>query len=200
MVGSMTKKVVWIFITLFPIFISITQFSDFWLMGCGNWKHILTVFSFHNSVFNGIFVIKITYGSHSQTFCTFQQTLSFLFFVFHGSGTHLSLYSPLLLLLFFLFFSLSKFGSSFFSSFLFYSPFLFFFVSFLFTLVARFGFWAWVFFFSLGFHSFFFFSSSSKLSSLLMLLLLLLSLWVVAMAAGFFFFFFFGFLEKKNTR
>ena len=60
-VGSMTQKLVWISITLFPIFVSITQFSDFLVMSYGNWKHILTIFSFHNSAFNGIFVIKHTW-------------------------------------------------------------------------------------------------------------------------------------------
>ena len=45
----------------FWIIVSITQFSDFWVMSYGNWKHILGVFSFQNSVFNGIFVIKSTY-------------------------------------------------------------------------------------------------------------------------------------------
>ena len=29
--------------------VSITQFSDFWVMSYGNWKHILAIFSFHNS-------------------------------------------------------------------------------------------------------------------------------------------------------
>ena len=57
MVGPMTQKLVWISITLFPVFVSITQFSDFWVMSYGNWKHILSIFSFHNFVFNGIFVI-----------------------------------------------------------------------------------------------------------------------------------------------
>ena len=60
MVGPMTEKSIWIFITLFPVFVSITQFSDFWVMSYGNWKHILGVFSFHNSVFYSIFVIKHT--------------------------------------------------------------------------------------------------------------------------------------------
>ena len=38
---------------LFPVFVSITQFSDFWVMSYGNWKHILGVFNFQNSVSNG---------------------------------------------------------------------------------------------------------------------------------------------------
>ena len=44
----------------FWIIVSITQLSDFWVMTYGNWKHILGVFSFHNSIFNGISVIKHT--------------------------------------------------------------------------------------------------------------------------------------------
>ena len=60
MVGPITEKFVWIFITPFPVFISIIQFSNFWVMSYGNWKHILSVFSFHNFVFNDIFVIKLT--------------------------------------------------------------------------------------------------------------------------------------------
>ena len=58
MVWLMFERLVWI---LFPVIVSITQFSDFWLMSYGNLKHILGVFSFHNSVFNGIFVIKTIY-------------------------------------------------------------------------------------------------------------------------------------------
>ena len=45
----------------FWIIVSITQFSDFWVMSYENWKHILGAFSFQNSIFNGIFVIKPTY-------------------------------------------------------------------------------------------------------------------------------------------
>ena len=61
MVGYMAEKFVWIFITLFQVFISITQFSDFLVMNYENWKHILSIFSFHNSVFNSILVIKHTW-------------------------------------------------------------------------------------------------------------------------------------------
>ena len=53
----LVEKSVWI---LFLVFVYVTQFSDFLVMGYGNWKHILGVFSFHNSVFNGIFVVKLT--------------------------------------------------------------------------------------------------------------------------------------------
>ena len=45
----------------FWIIVFITQLFDFWVMSYGNWKHILGVFSFQNSDFNGIFVIKSTY-------------------------------------------------------------------------------------------------------------------------------------------
>ena len=45
------EKSIWF---LFSIFVSITQFSNFWVMSYGG------VFSFQNSVFNGIFVIKHT--------------------------------------------------------------------------------------------------------------------------------------------
>ena len=58
MVGPIDEKSVWF---LFSVVISITQFSDFWVMSYGNWKHILSVFNFHNSVSNGILVIKLTY-------------------------------------------------------------------------------------------------------------------------------------------
>ena len=45
----------------FWIIVFITQSFDFWVMSYGNWKHILGVFSFQNSIFNGIFIIKPTY-------------------------------------------------------------------------------------------------------------------------------------------
>ena len=45
----------------FWIIVSITQFSNFWVMSYGNWKHILGVFSFQNSIFNSTFVIKPIY-------------------------------------------------------------------------------------------------------------------------------------------
>ena len=53
----MAKKSVWF---LFPVFVSITQFFDFWVMSYANWKHILSIFSFQNSVSNDILVIKHT--------------------------------------------------------------------------------------------------------------------------------------------
>ena len=58
MVRPIDEKSVWF---LFSVVVSITQFSDFWVMSYRNWKHILSVFSFHNSVSNGILVIKLTY-------------------------------------------------------------------------------------------------------------------------------------------
>ena len=97
MVGSMAEKFVWIFITLFPVFVSIIQFSDFWVMSYGNWKHILGVFSFHNSVSNDILVIKHTWRDPllkvSRNFWPF-------FFLLH-----FSFFSTVLQLFFLLFFS-----------------------------------------------------------------------------------------------
>ena len=46
-VGSTIEKCVWYHNF---VFVSITQFSDFWVMSHENWKHILGVFSFQNSV------------------------------------------------------------------------------------------------------------------------------------------------------
>ena len=112
MVGFMAKFV-WIFITLFPVFVSITQFSDFWVMSYGNWKHILGVFSFHNSVSNDILVIKHTWRDPllkvSRNFWPF-----FFFF------------STVLQLFFLLFFSFFFFSFSLFS--VNYSFFFFFFL------------------------------------------------------------------------
>ena len=92
MVGPMTEKSVWIFITLLPVFISITQFPDFWVISYGNWKHILGIFSFHNFVFNDISVIKTTYWSQSEVS---RKLFYFLFF---------SLGSMILIFFFFFFF------------------------------------------------------------------------------------------------
>ena len=39
------------------IFVSFIQFFDFWVMGYENWKHILDIFNFQNSIFNSNFVI-----------------------------------------------------------------------------------------------------------------------------------------------
>ena len=77
----------------FWIIVSITQFSDFLVMSYGNWKHILGVFSFQNSIFNGIFVIKPTYPAamfDKQIFFFFGETQpqcltnSLIFFFFFG--------------------------------------------------------------------------------------------------------------------
>ena len=51
--GPITEKSALI---LFPVFISITKFSDFLVISYGNWKHI----NFHTPVFNDIFIIKLT--------------------------------------------------------------------------------------------------------------------------------------------
>ena len=59
----------------FWIIVSITQFSDFWGMSYENWKHILGAFSFQNSIFNGIFVIKPTYPA-----TMFDKRIFFFFF------------------------------------------------------------------------------------------------------------------------
>ena len=115
MVWLMFERLVWI---LFPVIVSITQFSDFWLMSYGNLKHILGVFSFHNSVFNGIFVIKTIYWV--PLVLSFQLSLlspfglSFFFFSFTFLSFSLLLYlfffrakssySPTTHTLFFLFF------------------------------------------------------------------------------------------------
>ena len=59
------------------VFISITQFFDFWVMSYRNWKHILSVFRLSKLSFHGILVIKHTYmgptvrvTSHQCTFDT----------------------------------------------------------------------------------------------------------------------------------
>ena len=62
-------------------------------MSYGNWKHILGVFSFQNSIFNGIFVIKPTYPAamfDKWNFFFFGETQpqcltnSLIFFFFFG--------------------------------------------------------------------------------------------------------------------
>ena len=134
MVGSMAEKSVWIFITLFPVFVSITQFSDFWVMSYGNWKNILGVFNFHNSVFNSILVIKHTWKDPlvrvSRNFwpffffllhCTSVVLSYFLFFLpfrscqfvltfyfYFGSSSH-NIFGLRLVLSFFFFFFSSSF-------------------------------------------------------------------------------------------
>ena len=113
MVGPMVEKSIWIFITLFPVFVFITQFSNFWVMSYGNWKHILSVFSFHNSIFNGILIIKHTWrdplikvNRNFWPFFSFYSTIIQLFF--------------LLFFFFFLFTLVSSFFLFFFSFFFFF--------------------------------------------------------------------------------
>ena len=45
--------------------VSITQFSDFWVMSCRNWKHILGVFKLWKLSFHGILVNKQTWLGHT---------------------------------------------------------------------------------------------------------------------------------------
>ena len=45
---------------MFLVFVFITQFSNFWVMSYGNWKHILGVFKLSKLSFYGIFLIKHT--------------------------------------------------------------------------------------------------------------------------------------------
>ena len=107
MVRPIAEKSVWI---LFPVFVSITQFSDFRVMSYGNWKHILGVFSFHNFVFNGIFVIKHTHRVLrsdlllSPTHVIFFSFFIFIFFSFTLGLGHTSLLFSSSSFLFFFFF------------------------------------------------------------------------------------------------
>ena len=90
-------------------------------MSYGNWKHILGVFSFHNSVFNGIFIIKhtpkdlpaATFDSLSFLFIYFSTFLSS--FSFLQFGLSFFLFAFLILVrsffFFFSFFSFSPFSS-----------------------------------------------------------------------------------------
>ena len=61
----------------FWIIVFITQLSDFWVMSYGNWKHILNIFDFQNLVFNGIFVIKLTYPA-----AMFDKRICLFYFLF----------------------------------------------------------------------------------------------------------------------
>ena len=117
-VGPTVENSVWF---LFSVFVFITQFSDFWTMSYGNWKHILGVFSFQNSVFNGIFVIKHTLRDPPAA--TFD-SLSFFFLPFFSNFLFYFSILPFVLsfFLFFLPFHLSHLNSFFFS-FLFFLPF-----------------------------------------------------------------------------
>ena len=124
MVEPIAKKSVWIFITLFPVFISITQFSDFWVMSYGNWKHICNYTHMHGPTVSATHVSAAFDASSTAFFstnififlsaffglcCTALSFFFFvlLFFVFHflWSMLHCSFF---LLLCFFVFcFSLS---------------------------------------------------------------------------------------------
>ena len=124
MVEPIAKKSVWIFITLFPVFISITQFSDFWVMSYGNWKHICNYTHMHGPTVSATHVSAAFDASSTAFFstnififlsaffglcCTALSFFFFvlLFFVFHflWSILHCSFF---LLLCFFVFcFSLS---------------------------------------------------------------------------------------------
>ena len=125
------------YLAWFWMIISITQFSDFWVMSYGNWKHILDIFSFHNSIFNGISVIKTTYWvPRSESATTFDPLFFLFLFFFHWVRwvwfLHLLFFLfPFTLggFFFFLFFSLSL-------SLVFFSFFSFFFPGF-----GEFGYW-----------------------------------------------------------
>ena len=121
MVGPMAEKSVWI---LFPVFESIIKFFDFWVMSYRNWKHILGIFSFHNSVFHGIFVIKHTPRDPlAATFDSLSFFFSFFFFLSFPLFFLLSLFFNLVFISFFS--SFSPFSSQFvlsFFSFLFTFP------------------------------------------------------------------------------
>ena len=114
------------------VFVSINQFSDFWVMSYGNWKHILGVFSFHNSVFNGISINILTWWPPFSMSCLILQAISFLSFFLSFFFHH------------FLFFSQATLFSS-------YENFFFFDVSFFLSLLC-----------TSPFFFFFFFSSSQK--------------------------------------
>ena len=117
----------------FWMIVFITQFSNFWVMSYRNWKHILGAFSFHNYVFNDIFVIKITYWiSRSESAATFDPRFFFSSLVRWVGFLHLLFFLfPFTLggFFFFLFFSLSL-------SLVFFSFFSFFFPGF-----GEFGYW-----------------------------------------------------------
>ena len=122
MVEPIAKKSVWIFITLFPVFISITQFSDFWVMSYGNWKHICNYTHMHGPTVSATHVSAAFDASSTAFFstnififlsaffglcCT---ALSFFFFVFLFFVFHFlwsTLHCSFFLLLFFFFFTFS---------------------------------------------------------------------------------------------
>ena len=170
-------------------------------MSYGNWKRILAVFSFDNSVFNDIFVIKHTWRDplvrSAAHFDLFFFLSSPLFFLLLGSVSSF--------FLFFGFFITSNFRSSvlFFSFFflllslgLVFLVFIFF--SFFFHWVQAFGFFFFWFFITSNFRSsvlsfffffFFFFFHWVRVSWFFFLLLLLLLLSLGLVSLGFLFFF-----------
>ena len=93
------------------VFISITQFFDFWVMSYRNWKHILSVFSFHNSVSNGILVIKLTYMGPTINEKVKSHTRHTFFFFFIFLSFFL-LHRLIPMAIFFFFFILFSFFSS----------------------------------------------------------------------------------------
>ena len=141
---------------MFSVFISITQFSDFWVMSYGNWKHILGVFKLWKQSYDGIFVNTHTLRDPRLDLLLSQTQLSSSFFSFLSFTLGLtflySLHLHLLLLFFlfsFLFTLVSGFDCIFFS-------FLFFLFSFLFTRFLGLGFFFSFFFLSLSLFFFFF--------------------------------------------
>ena len=91
---------------MFSVFISITQFSDFWVMSYGNWKHILGVFKLWKQSYDGIFVNTHTLRDPRLDLLLSQTQLSSSFFSFLSFTLGLTFLYSLhlrLLLLFFLF-------------------------------------------------------------------------------------------------
>ena len=92
---------------LFLVFVSITQFYDFWVMSYGNWTHF-RCFQFQNSVFNGIFIIKHTRRdllSEQHTWgATFDGLRRFFFFFLITEP----IWSSLLFFFFFFWFFITK--------------------------------------------------------------------------------------------
>ena len=51
---------------VFPIFVSITQFFDFWVISYGNWKQLLGVFELWKHSYNSILVNTHIWGNHNM--------------------------------------------------------------------------------------------------------------------------------------
>ena len=153
MVGPMVEKSIWIFITLFPVFVFITQFSNFWVMSYGNWKHILgmvikytwkdPLVRVNRNFWPFFFLSSPLYFSCSFFFSFFSSfsllsiRSSFFFSFFFCYSSHNIFGLRLVLSFFFFFFSSSFTGLHWL---VFFSPFL---------LSLGSGFWVF-FFFSLG--------------------------------------------------